>query len=99
MEKVVEKVFSFPLREKGVGDTALLLWDCPGSAHSGAGHTRGKRDLLRSCSSVTRQQKRSDLLHFGFNTRLEWGGSALKALPDGHCWLNTNLRNSEEQEE
>lgn len=40
----------FTLREKGVGDTAPLLWDCPGSAH------RAKRDFVRSCSSVTGQQ-------------------------------------------
>lgn len=83
----------FTLREKGVGDTAPLLWDCPGSAH------RAKRDFVRSCSSVTGQKNPSDLLHFDFNTRREWAGSALRALPDGHCWLNANLRNSEEREE
>lgn len=75
----------------GVCDTALLLWDCPRSAQSRAGHTGGKETFLKSWSSFPTQQNRSDLLHFGFNTRHEWGGSALKALPDGHCWLNANL--------
>lgn len=63
-----------PPRETGVCDTALILWDCPGTAHSRAGHarghTRGKETFLKSCSSSTTRQNRSDLLHFGFNTAM-----------------------------